>query len=74
MEKIEVKGFTIYDTFVDESVGISAVTYTVDGPFFFSDGSELEFFRGALCAVFELVCDTPKALTFEEDEMERKHR
>lgn len=66
MEQIEVKGFTVYDVFVDKSVGVTHVTYTVEGPFFFSDGSELEFFRNALCAVFELVCDTPKALTFEE--------
>lgn len=64
----EVKGFTIYDVFVDESVGISPVRYTVGGPFYFTSTEALEDFRSALCSAFELVCDTPKAVTFEEAE------
>lgn len=70
---IEIKGFVIMND-GELSVGISDMTWTVSGNFYFEDKAELLKFKKDLKAVWETYCCGKVVInTFDEiDEMNRQ--
>lgn len=71
MNEITTKGFVVFDSFHDESVGIYPQSWEVKGEFSFSSQEDYDQFTMSLQSAFDLLCgDLPVIRTVEDIEEE----